>query len=113
MDRLERRMKKLALAGLGAAVITKEETSEFMQELVKKGEEVMDKSGIRNELLRYRREGDASQGAWDAQEWRMQLYRLTPEQLEALRDTIDIVEQVKLQDEEEGSAYAGEAEQKN
>ena len=37
-----------------------------------------------------------------------QLYRLTPEQLEALRDTINIVEQVKLQvDEQEREANAG------
>lgn len=108
MVRLERRLRKLALAGLGAAAITREETSGLMQGLIRKGEEVMDRSGIRDELLRYCREDNASQSAWDAQEWHMQLYRLTPEQLEALRDTIIIVEQVKLQvDEQEREANAG------
>ena len=53
MDRIERKMKRLLLASIGAAAITREQSDSLLNALIEKGEEVIDRSGIRNECLRY------------------------------------------------------------
>ena len=47
MERIERKMKKLLLASIGAAAVTREQSDSLLSELIEKGEEVIDRSGIR------------------------------------------------------------------
>ena len=53
MERMERRMKKMILAGIGAAALAREESNGLIHDLIQKGESVVERSGIRNEILRH------------------------------------------------------------
>ena len=56
MEHIERRMKKMILAGIGAAALAREESNGLIHDLIKKGESVVERSGIRNEMLRHDQE---------------------------------------------------------
>ena len=80
MERIERKMKNLLLASIGAAAVTREQSEDLVHALVEKGEEVIDRSGIRNECLRFNDEaseaGDTRQSEADA--WLEQLCNMSP-----------------------------------
>ena len=46
MERMERRMKKMILAGIGAAALAREESNGLIHDLIQKGESVVERSGI-------------------------------------------------------------------
>ena len=50
MEHIERRMKKMILAGIGAAALAREESNGLIHELIQKGESVVEHSGIQNEM---------------------------------------------------------------
>ena len=47
MTHVDRRIKKMVLAGIGAAALAREESNGLLQELVQKGESIVESSGIR------------------------------------------------------------------
>ena len=102
MDRIERKMKRLLLASIGAAAITREQSDSLLNELIEKGEEVIDRSGIRNECLRYNNEEPEASAARqeDADAWLEQLCGMSSEQLQVLKDAISAVEKASRQVEE-------------
>ncbi len=95
MSDIEETLKKMILAGIGAAAATREQAESALRELVSKGEEVVDQSGIRNEALRRDpqkascRKDDGAQAAESLLE---RLRELTPEQLRALKEAIAAME---------------------
>ena len=52
MDQLGESIRKLILAGIGAAVATKEKSEEVLKELVKKGELTVEQGKVLNEELK-------------------------------------------------------------
>ena len=112
MERIERKMKNLLLASIGAAAVTREQSEDLVHALVEKGEEVIDRSGIRNECLRFNDEaseaGDTRQS--EAAAWLEQLCNMSPEQLQVLRDAISAVESASSRvDECEGEQHVKQA----
>ena len=53
MDQLGESIRKLLLAGIGAAAITKEKGEEVLRELVKKGELTVEQGKVLNEELKH------------------------------------------------------------
>lgn len=93
MSYLDRKVKKMVLAGIGAAALAREESNGLFQELVKRGETVIESSGIRNETL-HRNQDNNTESARDADvdSWLETLSNMTPEQLSVLKDAIDSLE---------------------
>lgn len=53
MDQLGESLRKLILAGIGAAAATKEKSDELLKELVKKGELTLEQGKVLNEELKH------------------------------------------------------------
>lgn len=53
MDRLSDSMKKIILAGIGAAAATSEKTKEILDDLVEKGELTVEQGKVLNEELKH------------------------------------------------------------
>ena len=53
MDQLGESLRKLILAGIGAAAATKEKSDELLKELVKKGELTIEQGKVLNEELKH------------------------------------------------------------
>ena len=112
MERIERKMKNLLLASIGAAAVTREQSEDLVHALVEKGEEVIDRSGIRNERLRYNDEESEACAARqeDADAWLEQLCGMSSEQLQVLKDAISAVESASSRvDECEGEQHVKQA----
>jgi polyhydroxyalkanoate synthesis regulator phasin len=85
-------LRKLVLAGLGAASVATEKTSEAIDALSKKGEEVLKQGKDLNERLRHEiqeaiRDEDAPAATRD--DVLSALDRMTPEERKAVRDKLD------------------------
>ena len=91
MTHLDRRIKKMVLAGIGAAALAREESNGLLQELVKKGESIVESSGIRNEML-HRNTEEAIDSSTAVDSWLETLSKMTPEQLSVLKDAINSLE---------------------
>ena len=91
MIHLDRRMKKMVLAGIGAAALAREESNGLLQELVQKGESIVESSGIRNEML-HRNTEEAADPSTAVDSWLETLSKMTPDQLSVLKDAINSLE---------------------
>ena len=91
MTHLDRRIKKMVLAGIGAAALAREESNGLLHELVKKGESIVESSGIRNEML-HRNTEEAIDSSTAVDSWLDTLSKMTPEQLGVLKDAINSLE---------------------
>ena len=81
----------MVLAGIGAAALAREESNGLLQELVKKGESIVESSGIRNEML-HRNTEEAIDSSTAVDSWLETLSKMTPEQLSVLKDAINSLE---------------------
>ncbi len=85
-------LRKLVLAGLGAASVATEKTSEAIDSLSKKGEEVLKQGKDLNERLRHEiQEAIRDEGtpAATKDDVLSALDRMTPEERKAVRDKLD------------------------
>ena len=107
---LNRSIRNMVLAGIGAAALAHEESSDLLHHLVEKGEEIVTNSGIQNELLHHDPDDmKETETPVDESAWLDTLCRMTPDQLGVLKEAIHSVEWARNNnagdenaDEEEG-----------
>lgn len=91
-------IKRLLLAGLGAAAVTTEKSKEIVDTLVKKGELTVEEGKTLNQELKVRAQEKAQEKRTDRMADKVS--RLTAEERDELRKMLDIA------DEEEAAAAA-------
>ena len=97
-------MKKILLAGIGAAATTAEKSKEILDDLVKKGELTVEQGKVLNEELKHNVKQTFKKD--EAQDPADVLKGMTPEQIEALKDAI-----AKMETEEAEAPAEAEAEE--
>lgn len=100
MDQLGEGLRKLILAGVGAAAATKEKSEVIFQELVKKGELTVEQGKVLNEELKHNireaiRENVIINHVDMSEDVLSHIQDMDAEQLEALKQYIYSVEQVR------------------
>ena len=96
MEKISDSMKKILLAGIGAAATTAEKSKEILDDLVKKGELTVEQGKVLNEELKHNVKQTFQK---DEQDPADVLKGMTPEQIEALKAAIADME-TKASDEE-------------
>ncbi len=94
IDELMQSLKNIALAGVGAVAIAGETAAGVAQDLVRKGEEVVEKAKLANEELHRKQ-------APDTEDIAQQAARLTPEEREQLIAQLQEMDQVPVEPVEE------------
>ncbi len=96
MEKLSDSMKKIILAGIGAAATTSEKAREILDDLVKKGELTVEQGKVLNEELKHNvkktfqsEQPETPEQSADVSEM---LKGMTPEQLAALKEQIAAME---------------------
>ena len=84
MEKISDSMKKILLAGIGAAATTAEKSKEILDDLVKKGELTVEQGKVLNEELKHNVKQTFKKDEQDADV----LKGMTPEQIEALKAAI-------------------------
>lgn len=103
MEKISDSMKKIILAGIGAAATTAEKSKEILDELVQKGELTVEQGKVLNEELKHnvkqtiKKEASAEDKTEDITD---ALKSMTPEQIAALKEQIAKMEETQEPGEE-------------
>ena len=98
LDRLGEDVKKVLLAGIGAAALTAEKSKDVIDELVKKGELTVEQGKALNEELKHnikktvKENVNVSVKPTSPEELDELLEKMTPEQIEALKERLNAME---------------------
>ena len=101
MEKISDSMKKILLAGIGAAATTAEKSKEILDDLVKKGELTVEQGKVLNEELKHNVKQTFKK---DEQDPADVLKGMTPEQIEALKAAIANMEAEAVEEEVEETA---------
>lgn len=99
MEGFGENVKKLLLAGVGAAAVTAEKSKELLDELVEKGELTVEQGKALNEELKHnikktvKENVNVSVKASSPEELDELLGSMTPEQIRALKDRLSSMEE--------------------
>ena len=116
MERLTDGLKKILLAGIGTVAVTAEKSKDVLDELVKKGELTVEQGKVLNEELKHnikktvKDNGNVSVKASSPEELTELLGKMTPEQLEQLKEQLAKMETEKAVDGESEDGVNAEAE---
>lgn len=94
MEKLGENVKKLLLAGVGAAATTVEKSKEILDELVEKGELTVEQGKVLNEELKHNIKKTVEERVKDSgkedskEEIDNFLEKMTPEQIEVLKERL-------------------------
>ena len=94
MEGLGENVKKLLLAGVGAAATTVEKSKEILDDLVEKGELTVEQGKALNEELKHNIKKTVEENvkntekAYPVEELDKLLEKMTPEQIEALKERL-------------------------
>ena len=91
MEKLGESLKKLLLIGIGTAAVTAEKSKEVLDDLVKKGELTVEQGKVLNKELK--ENVNVSVKASTPEELQTLLEKMTPEQIEQLKQQISNMEQ--------------------
>ena len=104
MEKISDSMKKILLAGIGAAATTAEKSKEILDDLVKKGELTVEQGKVLNEELKHNVKQTFKK---DEQDPADVLKGMSPEQIAALKEAIAQKEAADVaQDDEEEAEEA-------
>ena len=107
MEKLGENVKKLLLAGIGAAAVTAEKSKELLDEMVKKGELTVEQGKVLNEELKHnirqtmKEKVNVSLKPNSPEELQEMIGKMTPEQLADLKEAIAKMETPEKQTEED------------
>lgn len=87
MEKISDSMKKILLAGIGAAATTAEKSKEILDDLVKKGELTVEQGKVLNEELKHNVKQTLKKDT-PAEDMADTLKNMTPEQIAALKEQI-------------------------
>ena len=99
MEKLGESLKKLLLIGIGTAAVTAEKSKEVLDDLVKKGELTVEQGKVLNKELKHniketlKENVNVSGKASTPEELQTLLEKMTPEQIEQLKQQISNMEQ--------------------
>lgn len=99
MEKLGESLKKLLLIGIGTAAVTAEKSKEVLDDLVKKGELTVEQGKVLNKELKHniketlKENVNVSVKASTPEELQTLLEKMTPEQIEQLKQQISNMEQ--------------------
>lgn len=99
MEKLGESLKKLLLIGIGTAAVTAEKSKEVLDDLVKKGELTVEQGKVLNKELKHniketlKDNVNVSVKASTPKELQTLLEKMTPEQIEQLKQQISNMEQ--------------------
>ena len=111
MDSIKKEVRKLLMAGLGAAAEGVEKGDALLEKLAEKGEETLKQGKIKNEELK-RTVKEALKGDKEADSVFESVKKMSAEQIQALTARIEEVEQGLNEEEpEDGEAAVAEAEE--
>ena len=100
MEKLSESMKKIFLAGIGAAATTADKSKEILDDLVKRGELTVEQGKVLNEELKHNVKKTVKNEQTEAADL---LKGMTPEQIAALKEQLARMEEEEDQEEEEAS----------
>lgn len=116
MERLTDGLKKILLAGIGTVAVTAEKSKDVLDELVKKGELTVEQGKVLNEELKHnikktvKDNVNVSVKAFSPEELTELLGKMTPEQLEQLKEQLAKMETAEAVDGESEDGVNAEAE---
>ena len=85
MEKLSESMKKILLAGIGAAATTADKSKEILDDLVKRGELTVEQGKVLNEELKHNVKKTVKNEQTEAADL---LKGMTPEQIAALKEQL-------------------------
>lgn len=100
MEKLSESMKKILLAGIGAAATTADKSKEILDDLVKRGELTVEQGKVLNEELKHNVKKTVKNEQTEAADL---LKGMTPEQIAALKEQLARMEEEEEEEEEEAS----------
>lgn len=100
MEKLSESMKKILLAGIGAAATTADKSKEILDDLVKRGELTVEQGKVLNEELKHNVKKAVKNEQTEAADL---LKGMTPEQIAALKEQLARMEEEEEEEEEEAS----------
>lgn len=99
MEKFGEGVKKVLLAGVGAAAVTAEKSKEIIEEMAKKGEATVERGKVMNQELKYnikktvKENVNVSVKATTPEELDVLLENMSPEQIEQLKERISHMEE--------------------
>lgn len=98
MEKLSESMKKIILAGIGAAATSAEKSKELLDELVKKGELTVEQGKVLNEELKHNVKKTVT-GEKEERDAADILKDLSPEQIAALKEQLAKMDETGAEEE--------------
>ncbi|MDD3402136.1 MAG: hypothetical protein PHQ72_02105 [Hespellia sp.] len=104
MEKLGEGLKKIILAGIGAAATTAEKSKDILDDMVKKGELTVEQGKVLNQELRHnikktvKENVNVSVKASTPEELEELLSNMTPEQIEQLKEKLQKVEENRAEE---------------
>ena len=95
MEKLSDSMKKIILAGIGAAATTADKSKEILDDLVKRGELTVEQGNVLNEELKHNVKKAGKKEETDAADL---LKGLSPEQIAALKEQLAKMDEEKKEE---------------
>ena len=95
MEKLSDSMKKIILAGIGAAATTADKSKEILDDLVKRGELTVEQGKVLNEGLKHNVKKAGKKEETDAADL---LKGLSPEQIAALKEQLAKMDEEKKEE---------------
>jgi polyhydroxyalkanoate synthesis regulator phasin len=105
MEKLGEGLKKIILAGIGAAATTAEKSKDILDDMVKKGELTVEQGKVLNQELRHnikktvKENVNVSVKASTPEELEELLSNMTPEQIEQLKEKLQKVEENRAEED--------------
>lgn len=101
LDNLSEDLKKILLAGIGAAALTVEKSKDVVDELVKKGELTVEQGKVLNEELKHDIKEKLSSSKDNLETVSKKIESFTKEELEALKEKIDSLQRTDGEKDEQ------------